>query len=193
MQIHEVMSFRVTRNAAVEVEEDDHEDMLQSVENELRLRRFARAVRIEVGPNPPRTVLDFVVSALRLEPEDVYERLGPLEYGDLFPIADLELPELKEPRWAPVAPPRLAPSVAEADADVFAAIRERDILLHHPYESFSASVERFIAAAARDPDVLAIKQTIYRTSRDSPFVASLVRAAEEGKQIACLVELRAPV
>ncbi len=187
MQVHEVLAFRVTRNAAIEMEEDDHEDMLQSVENELKMRRFARAVRLEVGPNPAKAILDFVTTSLRLEADDVYERGGPLEYGDLFPIADLELPELKEPRWAPVAPARLL----RADGDIFGAIRERDILLHHPYESFSASVEQFIAAAARDPDVLAIKQTIYRTSRDSPFVASLVKAAEEGKQVACLVELRA--
>jgi polyphosphate kinase len=190
MHIRDVMPFRVTRNAAIEVEEDDHEDMLQSVENELKLRRFARAVRLEVPPSPPRAIVDLIAASLRLEPEDVYERAGPLEYGDLFPIADLEMPELKEPRWAPVTPPRLARAV-ESDGDFFAAIRERDILLHHPYESFQASVEQFIAAAARDPDVLAIKQTIYRTSRDSPFISSLVRAAEDGKQVACLVELRA--
>ncbi len=188
MQIHEVIAFRVTRNAAIEVEDDEHEDLLQSVEHELRLRRFAKAVRIEVAPNPPRKVLDFVVSSLRLEADDVYERGGPLEYADLLSIAELDLPELKEPRWSAVIPPRLA---EQADGDLFSAIRERDILLHHPYESFAASVERFIAAAARDPDVLCIKQTIYRTSPDSPFVASLVRAAEEGKQVAVLVELRA--
>lgn len=190
MTIHDVMAFRVTRNAAVEVEED-REDVLLSVENELRMRRFAHAVRIEVNPNPPRAVLSFVLQALRLTPEDVYERAGPLEYQDLFPIADLDLPQLKEPRWTPVPPPRLAPDLIESDADVFAAIRERDILLHHPYESFNASVERFIAAAAKDPEVLAIKQTIYRTSPDSPFISSLVRAAEDGKQVAVLVELRA--
>ncbi|MBX3377685.1 MAG: polyphosphate kinase 1 [Phycisphaeraceae bacterium] len=190
MTIHDVMAFRVTRNAAVEIEED-REDVLQSVENELRMRRFAHAVRIEVAPNPPRAVLNFVVQALRLTPEDVYERGGPLEYADLFPIAELDLPHLKEAKWNPVVPPRLSPELIENDADIFAAIRERDILLHHPYESFQASVERFIAAAAKDPDVLAIKQTIYRTSPDSPFISSLVRAAEDGKQVAVLVELRA--
>ncbi len=190
MTIHDVMAFRVTRNAAIEVEED-REDVLESVENELRMRRFAHAVRIEVAPNPPRAVLNFVVQALRLSPEDVYERGGPLEYQDLFPIAELDLPHLKEPRWNPAPPARLSPELIESDADVFAAIRERDILLHHPYESFQASVERFIAAAAKDPDVLAIKQTIYRTSPDSPFISSLVRAAEDGKQVAVLVELRA--
>lgn len=193
MQIHDVLSFRVTRNAAIEVDEAESDDMLKSVENELRLRRFARAVRIEVGHNPPAAVVSFIVEALRLEPEDVYERGGPLEYGDLFPIAELDLPNLKETRWVPTPPARLveAGSGSDGGSDIFAAIRERDILLHHPYDSFNASVERFIAAAARDPDVLCIKQTIYRTSPDSPFVASLVRAAEDGKQVACMVELRA--
>ncbi len=191
MTIHDVMAFRVTRNAAVEIEEDDREDVLQSVENELRMRRFAHAVRIEVAPNPPKTVLNFVLQALRLSTEDVYERGGPQEYGDLFPISDLDVPHLKEPRWVAVPPPKLAPEAISCDADVFAAIREQDILLHHPYESFNQSVERFIAAAAKDPDVLAIKQTIYRTSPDSPFIASLVKAAEDGKQVAVLVELRA--
>ncbi len=190
MRVVDVMAFRVTRNAAVEVEEDDHEDMLQSVENELRMRRFARAVRLEVGPSAPREMLEFVAASLRLERDDIYERQGPLEYADLFPIADLDIPDLKEPRWAPATPARLQSAIDEG-GDIFSAIRQRDILLHHPYESFAASVEQFIAAAAKDPDVLAIKQTIYRTSRDSPFVASLVRAAEEGKQVACLVELRA--
>lgn len=191
MQVHDVLAFRVTRNAAVEVEEDADQDVLQSVENELRMRRFARAVRIEVGLRCESPVLELVASALRLDPSDIYEHGGPLEYGDLAAIADLDLPELREERWVPVVPPRLSGDVCETDADVFRAIRERDILLHHPYESFKDSVERFIAAAARDPDVLAIKQTIYRTSPDSPFIASLIRAAEEGKQVAVLVELRA--
>ncbi len=187
MQIHETAMFRVTRNAAVEIEEDEPTDLLQTVENELRLRRFARAVRMEIQPGASRAILDFVIPALRLEPGDVYERAGPLEYGDLLPISDLPRPDLKEARHTPAAPARLA----DESVDIFAAIRERDILLHHPYESFNASVERFIAQAARDPDVLAIKQTIYRTSRDSPFVASLIRAAEDGKSVAVLVELRA--
>jgi len=191
MQIHDVLAFRVTRNAAVEIEEDASEDVLQSVENELRMRRFARAVRLELAPNPSPAILQFVLQALRLEADDAYEHGGPLEYGDLAAIADLDLSDLKDPRWPPIVPARLAPEVIASDADIFAAIRQRDILLHHPYESFSASVERFIAAAARDPSVLAIKQTIYRTSPDSPFIAHLVRAAEEGKQVAVLVELRA--
>ena len=187
LQIHDVMMFRVTRNVAIEVEDDEHSDLLQTVENELKQRRFARAVRMEVSPNASPAPLELIRKALRLEPADVYERAGPLDYADLFTIADLPRPDLKIPRYTPVSPPRLA----DPDADMFAEIRSRDILLHHPYESFRDSVERFIAAAARDPDVLAIKQTIYRTSRDSPFVASLVRAAEDGKQVAVMVELRA--
>lgn len=187
MKIHDTTMFRVTRNAAVEIEEDEPTDLLQTVENELKLRRFAKAVRMEVQPGASRDVLRFVIAALRLEPGDVYERGGPLEYGDLLPIADLVRPDLKDARHTAPPPARLA----DEGVDIFAAIRERDILLHHPYESFNASVEKFIAAAARDPDVLAIKQTIYRTSRDSPFVASLIRAAEDGKSVAVLVELRA--
>lgn len=186
MTIHDILPFRLTRNAAVE-QDDDPEDLLKSVESELRMRRFAGPVRIEVGPQPSAVILDFIVQALGLTHDDVYKRGGPLEYGDLFQIAELPRADLKEPPWRPVVPARLA----DEDADIFAIIRERDVLLHHPYESFNASVERFIAQAARDPEVLAIKQTLYRTSPDSPFIASLIRAAEAGKQVACLVEVRA--
>lgn len=187
MTISEVSPFRVTRSAAVEVEDEDVDDLLEHVEAELHLRRFASAVRLEMGPEPSPGVLELVRNELGLTDEDVYCRAGPLEYGDMFPLADLPLPELREPVWAAVTPPRLRGE----DTDIFRVIRERDVLVHHPYESFRLSVERFIHAAARDPDVLAIKQTIYRTSRDSPFVTSLIRAAEEGKAVACLVELRA--
>jgi polyphosphate kinase len=191
MTVHETMTFRVTRDAEVEVDDDDHQNLLETVEEELKLRRFAKAVRLEVSTGAPKSIVDFVAASLKLESGDVYEREGPMEYGDLFPIADLPRADLRENKWTPVMPPRLAPEIVQGDADVFAEIRKQDIFLHHPYESFNASVERFIAAAARDPDVVAIKQTIYRTSRDSPFVASLIRAAEEGKQVACLVEVRA--
>lgn len=185
--INHVTAFRVTRNVSVQQDEEESDDLLRSVEQELRQRRFADAVRIEVQPAASPEVMSFVLRSLELGPDDVYERAGPIDYSALWAIADLERPDLKDPVWTPVTPPRLAGD----DLNIFAAIRERDILLHHPYESFKASVERFIAAAARDPDVLAIKQTLYRTSRDSPFVSSLIRAAEEGKQVACLVELRA--
>ncbi|HZW11335.1 MAG TPA: polyphosphate kinase 1 [Phycisphaerales bacterium] len=187
MTIHEVMPFRLTRNASIETKDGENENLYEHVEAELQLRRFASAVRIEAPEQPCREILDFVLAELGLSEDDVYARAGPLEYKDLFEIGNLERPDLKLSPYRPVAPAILA----DEKADIFALIRERDILLHHPYESFNASVERFIAAAARDPDVLAIKQTIYRTSRDSPFVTSLIRAAEDGKQVACLVELRA--
>ncbi len=190
METHDVTPFRLTRNAAVEREDDEVEDLLEHVEAELHMRRFASAVRIETAPNPSPGVLAFVTDELGLTEEDVYKRPGPLEYADLFQVAEVALPHLKFEPWIPAVPPAIA-HASSSDSDLFAIVRERDVLLHHPYESFKASVERFIAAAARDPDVLAIKQTIYRTSRDSPFVASLIRAAENGKQVACLVELRA--
>ncbi|MEN0019383.1 MAG: polyphosphate kinase 1 [Planctomycetota bacterium] len=196
LDVRSVTPFRITRNAAIELDEDeDVDDLLQHVEAELHLRRFAKAVRLEVQPEHADDVVEFVADELGLADEDIYERRGPLEYTDLFQLADLERPDLKHTPWVPVVPQVLAAPLdappAMADPDIFAVIRERDVLLHHPYDSFTATVERFVAAAARDPDVLAIKQTIYRTSRDSPFVASMIRAAEAGKQVACLVELRA--
>jgi len=188
MRILEVLPFRVTRSAAVELDdEDEGDDLLEQVEEELRLRRFAEAVRLEVPRDASGPVLEFLREQLGIGDEDVYPHRGPLDHTDLFAIADLDRPELRHPVWTPITPPRLA----RADTDIFATIRERDLLVHHPYESFNSSVERFVRAAASDPDVLAIKLTIYRTSPDSPFISSLIHAAEEGKQVACLVELRA--
>lgn len=187
MKIAEILPFRLTRSAAVEIDDEDVEDLLEHVEAELRMRRFASALRIQVAPDPSPRILSFLLDELELQEEDVYVRPGPLAYADLFEIAEIERPDLKDTPWRPARPPALA----DPDADIFSRIRERDILVHHPYESFSDSVERFIAAAAKDPDVLAIKQTLYRTSKDSPFVGHLIHAAEEGKQVACLVELRA--
>ncbi|MEQ8844956.1 MAG: polyphosphate kinase 1 [Phycisphaerales bacterium] len=183
-------AFRVTRSAAVEVE--DEGDLLQSVQEELRQRRFARPVRMEMTEEPHEELATFFATSLGLQGEDVYVREGPLEYGDLMDLAALDLPHLKHKPWSPLTPPRLTGvDVRSGRGDIFTAIRERDIIAHHPYESFDDSVRAFISAASRDPDVVAIKQTIYRTSRDSPFVRSLVRAAEQGKQVACMVELRA--
>ncbi len=185
MKINDVLTFRVTRSASLETDEES-QDLLRSVEDQLRRRRFADVVRIEVQPDASKRIVRFLQSALELLDEDVYQRPGPLDYAPLFEVADLDRPELKSPKWEPVVPARLP-----ADVNVFDEIRKRDIFVHHPYESFHASVERFIEAACRDPDVLAIKLTIYRTSRDSPFIRSLIKAAEQGKQVACLVELRA--
>jgi polyphosphate kinase len=186
MRIVEVAHFRVIRNAEVEAE-DEGENLLELVEAQLKQRRFARAVRLEISAGPSPGILRPLLEELRLGPEDVVERTGPLDYHDLLEIADLDRPDLREAPWRPVVPARLA----DREKDIFTCIREGDILVHHPYESFEASAQRFIAEAARDPSVLAIKQTIYRTSRDSPFVQSLIKAAESGKQVACLVELRA--
>jgi polyphosphate kinase len=187
MAVHAVTPFRLTRNASVQTGGEEAENLYEHVEAELQLRRFASAVRIETPESPDPHIMRFVLDELNLTPEDVYARPGPLEYQDLFELVSLERPDLKLSHYKPVVPAALAGD----DVDIFALMRERDLLVHHPYESFNASVERFVSAAARDPDVLAIKQTIYRTSRDSPFVASLIRAAEDGKQVACLVELRA--
>lgn len=187
MRIADCLPFRLTRSAAVELDDDDVEDLLEHVEEELRMRRFANAVRIQTPPNASPRILDFLLTELKLSREDHFERPGPLACGDLFEIANIDRPDLHTPVWKPARPPQLA----DHETDIFAKIRERDILVHHPYESFADSVERFISSAATDPDVLAIKLTLYRTSRDSPFVGSLVHAAEEGKQVACLVELRA--
>ncbi len=187
MEVQEVMEFRVTRSAGLEGDGDDAENLLEHVEAEMRQRRFADPVRVETPPNPSDAILTLLAGELELERSDVYSRGGPLEYADLTLLAALDRPDLKHKRWIPVVPARLR----DEDTDIFSVVRERDLLVHHPYESFQASVERFIASAARDPSVLAIKQTLYRTSRGSPFIDSLIQAAEDGKAVACLVELRA--
>ncbi|MBL4699433.1 MAG: hypothetical protein JKX70_11435, partial [Phycisphaerales bacterium] len=187
MRIVEILPFRLTRSAAVELDDDDVVDLLEHVEEELRMRRFADTVRIQTPPNPSARILDFLLTELKLSKEDHFTRPGPLACADLFEIASIDRPDLRAVPWKPVRPP----SLADPESDIFATIRKHDILVHNPYESFSDSVERFITTAAQDPDVLAIKLTLYRTSRDSPFVDSLIKAAQDGKQVACLVELRA--
>ncbi|MBC7835139.1 MAG: polyphosphate kinase 1, partial [Phycisphaerales bacterium] len=190
MKIVEVAHFRIYRNAEVETApggaDDDADNLLELVEAQLKRRRFASAVRVEISPGPSRRVLEQLTEELGLGAEDVEERPGFLEYTDLYEIVDLDRPDLKAEPWKSVVPARLAQG-----EDIFSVIRQGDLLVHHPYESFEHSIQRFIIEAARDPNVLAIKQTIYRTSKDSPFINSLVRAAESGKQVACLVELRA--
>jgi len=187
MELVKVMPFRVTRNADIEREEEDAEDLLEMMEEELRARRFARVVRLEHEPNPDPWVLDFLIEELELHPDDVYELPGELDYTDLAPVADLPLARLHCEAHTPVVPP----AFADDEADIFNLIRRSDILVHHPYESFAHSVERFIKVAADDPRVLAIKMTLYRTGDESPFINTLVRAAESGKQVACLVEVKA--
>lgn len=187
MQINDVTLFRVTRSAAVEIEDQEVVDLLEHVEQELRMRRFASAVRLEVPEDAGEQTVELLRRELDLDEADVYRTRGPIDFTDLFTLAEINRPDLRYPRWAPVSPA----AFEDGAGDLFAQIRERDVLVHHPYESFRNSVERFVAAAARDRDVLAIKLTLYRTSPGSAFISSLVRAAESGKQVAVLVELRA--
>ena len=191
MIVEEYHLFRVTRNADLALEEDEADDLLLAIEEELRRRRFGEAVRLEVERSMPPATRGLLLRGLDLEEADCYEVSGMLDLTGLWEIAELDRPDLKPPSWTPVTPPRLLPPDDDEPADVFAAIRAGDILVHHPYESFTASVERFITQAADDPDVLTIKQTLYRTSGDSPLVQSLIRAAERGKQVVVLVEIKA--
>jgi polyphosphate kinase len=191
MEVVDSHLFRVTRNADFTVEEDEADDLLMAIEEELRRRRFGEAVRLEVERTMPAATRNLLLRGIGLETEDCYEITGMLDLTALFRIADLDIPDLRTPPWTPVTPPRLVPPDDDEPADVFAAVRAGDILVHHPYESFAASVERFITQAADDPDVLTIKMTLYRTSGDSPIVQSLIRAAERGKQVVVLVEIKA--
>jgi polyphosphate kinase len=182
-------TFRVTRNADVEVEEDRDEDLLQALERELARRRFGPAVRLEVSPDVDPHVLDLLVRELEITDDDVVHVPGLLDLASLWQLYEADRPELKDDPFVPATHPRLAEG--EKAADVFAALRDGDVLLHHPYESFATSVQRFLEQAAADPQVLAIKQTLYRTSGDSPIVHALVEAAQAGKQVVVLVEITA--
>jgi len=187
MEVLKVLSFRVTRNAEIERDNEDVEDLLEAIQQALKERRFARVVRLELGRQPNPRILRFLMDELQLEPEAIFETEGLLDYGVLSQIADLDIPELHWPRWTPLTPT----GMGDDEGDIFSLISAGDILVHHPYECFEATVEQFVQQAARDPRVVAIKQSLYRTSGDSPFVTSLIEAAEAGKQVAVLVELRA--
>jgi polyphosphate kinase len=190
MEIIDDYSFRVTRNADLTLEEEEADDLLAAVEFELRRRRFRRAVRLELDADTSDEVRDLLVRELDVEDDDVYLSVAPLDLGGLAAVHGFDRPDLKDPAYAPVTP---AAFVVDDDerVDVFSVLRERDVLVYHPYESFAASVEDFVRQAAVDPQVLAIKITLYRTSGDSPIVRYLIRAAERGKQVAALVELKA--
>lgn len=181
--------FRVTRNADVEVEEDRDEDLLQALERELVRRRFGPAVRLEVGEDIDDDVLSLLVSEIEVEPDDVQRLPGLLDLTSLWQLYGLDRTALKDRPFTPATPPRFVEG--ETPKSVFATLREGDVLVHHPYESFATSVQRFIEQAAADRHVLAIKQTLYRTSGDSPVVDTLISAAEAGKQVVVLVEIKA--
>ena len=184
--------FRVTRDGDLDDVDSDAEDLLAAIQTELRRRRrHARVVRLEVDPGMSPEVLELLTRELELQPSDVYQADGLLDMGSLHALSALDRPDLKEEPWTPTTQPRLRGLAAEVP-DLFAVLRAGDLLAHHPYDSFATSVEAFIDHAASDPDVLAIKQTLYRTSGPgSPIVRALIRAAERGKQVAALVELKA--
>ncbi len=190
MEVGEHYVFRVTRNADLMVEEDEADDLRAAVELELRRRRFGRAVRLEIEEKASSAMKELLMRELQLTGDDVYEVNCPIGLDGLWSIYGLDRPDLHEDAWAPMTPPGLA-TAEDAPVDIFAAMRDKDVLVHHPYDSFATSVEAFISQAASDPAVLAIKQTLYRTSGDSPIVGSLIRAAEAGKQVVALVEVKA--
>jgi len=186
MTIAEHHVFRVTRNADLTVDEGDAQDLLAAVELELHRRRFGQAVRLEVAGGISTDLLDMLVSAVDVHEATVFLSDGPIDLGGLRTLSGIDRPDLAPEPWTPLIPPQLA-----GDRDLFHVLAEGDVLLHHPYESFAASVEAFVERAAADPDVLAIKQTLYRTGTDSLLVAALIRASHSGKQVTAVVELQA--
>src|SRR5438270_1547558 len=191
MEIESHHPFRVTRNADLSLEEEEADDLLVAVELELRRRRFGRAVRLEVDVATTPEVGELLLRELDLGPDDMYKVEGPLDLGGLWALYELPRPELKEEAWVPITQVRLSATDEDGGPTIFSVIREGEVLVHHPYDSFATSVEDLIEKAAVDPDVLAIKQTLYRTSGDSPIVRALIQAAEQGKQVVALVELKA--
>lgn len=190
MQVLQHHTFRVTRNEDLEVDEDEGENLLLALEKELLRRRFGPPVRLEVANDINPEVMDLLIRELDISQEDVYSLPSPLDLTGLFEISSLKRPDLHYPPH-PVITNRYLKPVEDKDVSIFSAMRQRDILLHHPYESFSTSVQAFVEQAAADPKVLAIKQTLYRTSGDSPIVDALIAAAEAGKQVLALVEIKA--
>ena len=191
MVVQEHHTFRVTRNEDVEVEEDDAENLLKAMEKELLRRRFGPPVRLEIADGISPRIRNLLIRELDVAEDEVYQLPAPLDATGLNLIADLDRATLQFPRFIASTPRQLAEVESATPADMFSKIRERDILLHHPYDSFSTSVQTFLQQAAADPQVLAIKQTLYRTSGDSPIVDALIDAAEAGKQVLALVEIKA--
>ncbi|HWD63049.1 MAG TPA: RNA degradosome polyphosphate kinase [Humibacter sp.] len=191
MEVLEHHVFRVTRNEDVEVDEDETENLIQALERELLRRRFGPPIRLEVSQDMDDITLGLLVRELDITEQEVYRLPAPLDLGGLFELSKIERPDLHYPNHVPTTAVQLMPREPNAKPDVFASISRGDILLHHPYESFATSVQAFLEQAARDPHVLAIKQTLYRTSGDSPIVEALIDAAERGKQVLALVEIKA--
>jgi polyphosphate kinase len=192
MEVVESYPFRVTRNADVQRNEEEADDLLEAIQEELRERRFATVVRLEVASGMPGWMRELLAEQLEIQEQEVFEVDRLLALRDLMQLAlTVPLPSLRYRPWAPAIHPRLHPPEPGEDADIFSAIGSEDILVHHPYDSFATSVQRFIEAATTDAGVLAIKQTLYRTSADSPNMRALIRAAEDRKQVAVTVEIKA--
>lgn len=189
LEIVEHHAFRITRNADFEVEEDRDEDLLQALERELARRRFGSPVRLEVSDDMTENMLELLLRELDVDPGDVIEVPGLLDLSSLWQIYKVDRPALKDPPFVPATP--AAFGERETPKSIFSTLRDGDVLVHHPYDSFSTTVQRFIEQAAADPNVLAIKQTLYRTSGDSPIVNALIDAADSGKQVVALVEIKA--
>jgi polyphosphate kinase len=178
--------FRLTRDAEFEIDDDSEEALEDIVREQVRQRRYEPVVRLDFAPGADPSIREMLRHRFQLSPMDVYDLPAEVDYTSLFEIASLQIPSLRDPPWTP-----LAVSALEHSPDIFAAIRSGDILMHHPYESFEAGVEHFIAAAANDPHTVSVKMTAYRIGDDTPFVKSLVKAAEAGKQVACVIEIKA--
>ena len=188
MEILERYAFRVTRDTDLDLDDESAEDLLMALESELERRRFSPAVRLEIETGMSERVLDLLVKELQIAPQDLHELPGPLALSSLWELYDLERPDLRDEPFSAPSHPAFS---EDEGRDIFSIIAGNDVLVHHPYESFRTSVQRFIEEAAADPDVLAIKQTLYRTSGESPVVNSLIQAARSGKQVVVLVEIKA--
>ncbi|QIM15179.1 RNA degradosome polyphosphate kinase [Leucobacter insecticola] len=191
MEVMDDHVFRVTRNEDVEIEEDETENLIQALEKELLRRRFGPPIRLEISDDMDEATLELLVREFDIDEQQVYTLPSPLDLSGLFALTGIQRPDLKFQPHIPVTHPKFRTNSPSDKPDTFAAISRREVLVHHPYESFATSVQAFVEQAAADPDVLAIKQTLYRTSGDSPIVASLIAAAEAGKQVLALVEVKA--
>lgn len=192
MEVVSAHLFRVTRNASLERNEEEADDLLEVIEDELRERKFAQIVRLELDVQTPAPIKKFLVKHLEINPQDVYEMQGTIGLVDVFQIANIGgFSRLKDTPWSPILHPVFQHPPEEQLPNIFSVIRKGDFMVHHPYHSFELSTQRFVEEAAKDPKVLAIKQTLYRTSKDSPLMHALMHAAEEGKQVAVLVEIKA--
>jgi polyphosphate kinase len=191
MEVLEHHEFRVTRNEDVEIDEDESENLIQALERELLRRRFGPPIRLEITDDMDDVTLELLVNELGITEQEVYRLPAPLGLNGLFQLTEIDRPDLKYPKNLPVTPVGLLPGEPTEEPDIFRSLRRGDILVHHPYESFATSVQAFIEQAAKDPQVFAIKQTLYRTSGDSPIIESLIRAAEAGKSVLALVEVKA--